>query len=98
MSETKQAGHDAVAGQVEPSVRPTHWMDDRGYVVRDEWLQSHEATSDFRAAYVIPATMTRAGVRPMYLCRTCGGTGEVDDGDQCHDCGGSGGLTKPPVA
>lgn len=73
---------------------PTHWMDDRGLVVRDEWLHGDQATSDFRAAYVIPCRMTRAGVRPLYPCRTCFGTGEFD-GDACHDCGGSGGLTKP---
>lgn len=77
---------------------PTHWMDDRGLHVSDRWLQSDEATSDYRAAYVIPAKMTRAGVRPLYPCRTCSGTGELDEGDSCHDCGGSGGLTAPAGA
>ncbi len=79
---------------------PTHWMDDRGLYVSDRWLQSDEATSDYRAAYVIPAKMTRAGfVRPLYPCKTCSGTGEGDDdGDPCHDCGGSGGLAKPAAA
>ena len=51
------------------------------------------------AAYVIPAKMTRAGVRPLYPCRTCSGTGEdSNEGDACHDCGGSGGLTAPAGA
>lgn len=77
---------------------PTHWMDDRGLHVSDRWLQSDEATSDYRAAYVIPAKMTRAGVRPLYPCRTCSGTGELDEFDSCHDCGGSGGLTAPAEA
>lgn len=73
--------------------RPTHWMDDRGLHVSDRWLQSDEATSDYRAEYVIPAKMTRAGVRPLYPCRTCSGTGkDITDGDPCHDCGGSGGT------
>ncbi len=79
-------------------VRPTHWMDDRGLVVSDEWLQSDKATSDYRDTYTTPAKMTRAGVRPLYPCRTCSGTGDLDDGDPCHDCGGSGGLTKPAGA
>ena len=82
----------------EPTVRPTHWMDDRGLVVEDAWLQSPAATSDWRAAYVIPARMTRSGARPLYPCRTCSGTGEGDGGDPCHDCGGSGGLVKPAGA
>tara|TARA_R110000868_G_scaffold325531_3_gene586335 strand:+ start:33 stop:254 length:222 start_codon:yes stop_codon:yes gene_type:complete len=73
-------------------------MDDRQMVVTDECLQSDKATSDYRAAYVIPAKMTRAGVRPLYQCGTCSGTGELDDGDACHDCGGSGGLTAPAGA
>lgn len=86
----------AVGAPPERQVRPTHWMDDRRLHVSDRWLQSDEATSDYRAAYVIPAKMTRAGVRPLYQCRTCSGTGAVfDDGDPCHDCGGSGGRTKP---
>jgi len=73
--------------------RPTHWMDDRGLHVSDRWLQSDEATSDYRAEYVIPAKMTRAGVRPLYPCRTCSGTGkDITDGDPCRDCGGSGGT------
>lgn len=71
-------------------------MDDRRLHVGARWLQGDEATSDYRAAYVIPAKMTRAGVRPLYPCRTCSGTGAVfEDGDPCNDCGGSGGLTKP---
>ena len=82
----------------EPTVRPTHWMDDRGLVVEDAWLQSPAATSDWREAYVIPARMTRSGARPLYPCRTCSGTGELDDSDACHDCGGSGGLTAPAGA
>ncbi len=83
-------------GPVERGVRPTHWMDDRGLYVSDEWLQSDKATSDYRAGYVVPAKMTRAGVRPLYPCRTCSGTGEDgNEGDPCHDCGGSGGLIKP---
>ena len=86
---TPPAGH----GPVDRLVRPTHWMDDRGLVVRDEWLQSSEATSDWRDAYVIPCRMTRNGVKPIYTCRTCSGTGDAyGDGDPCHDCGGSGGL------
>lgn len=89
----------AGVGPVERVVRPTHWMDDRGLYVSDEWLQSDKATSDYRAAYVVPAKMTRAGVRPLYPCRTCSGTGEDgNEGDPCHDCGGSGGLTKPAGA
>ena len=77
---------------------PTHWMDDRGLHVSDKWLRD-EATSDYRAAYVIPAKMTRTGVRPLYPCRTCRGTGEDFNEDaHCHDCGGSGGLTAPAGA
>ena len=87
------------ASPVDQRVRPTHWMDDRGLHVSDRWLQSDEATSDYRAAYVIPAKMTRAGVRPLYPCRTCSGTGEdFNEGDPCHDCGGSGGLPAPTGA
>lgn len=85
-------------GPQQRTVRPTHWMDDRGLAVTDEWLQSNSATDDYRAAYVIPARMTRAGVRPLYPCRTCSGSGELDDGDSCHDCGGSGGRTGPSAA
>lgn len=73
----------------------THWLDDRGLVVTDEWLRSDKATSDYREAYVTPAKMTAAGVRPLYPCKTCSATGEGDDGDPCHDCGGSGGLRAP---
>lgn len=94
---TKPESHNAVAGPVEPTVRPTHWMDDRGLVVEDAWLQGPAATSDYRAAYVIPCRKTVAGIRPLYKCRTCGGSGEYDC-DPCHDCGGSGGLPAPAVA
>ena len=95
MNTKKPENPDAVAGPVDQLVRPTHWMDARGLVVTDEWLQSAKATSDYRAAYAIPCRQTRAGVRPIYVCRTCSGSGESDDCDYCHDCGGSGGLTGP---
>ena len=80
-------------GRLDGTVRPTHWMDERGFVVTDEWLQSDEATSDFRAAYVIPCRRIPSdAIRPLYPCKTCSATGEADDGDPCHDCGGSGGF------
>lgn len=72
------------------STTPTHWMDDRGLVVTDEQRNS---TSDYRDAYAVPCRVTRAGIRPLYKCRTCSGTGEWEN-DPCHDCGGSGGLTE----
>lgn len=41
-----------------PSGRaPTHWMDDRGYVVTDEFLKSNRSTSDWREAYYIPCML-----------------------------------------
>lgn len=90
---------DAGASPVDRGASATHWMDDRGLYVSDEWLQSDQATSYYRAAYVIPAKMTRAGVRPLYPCNTCAGTGyDFSEGGPCLDCGGSGGLTKPAGA
>ncbi|MFN7611176.1 MAG: hypothetical protein ACK5QX_09625 [bacterium] len=100
MTDKNETAQPAPLGQVERGVRPTHWMDDRGLYVSDEWLQSDQATSDYRAAYVVPAKMTRAGIRPLYPCRTCSvwSTGEDSrEGDACHDCGGSGGLTKQAI-
>lgn len=44
---------------------PTHWADDRGYFVTDEWLQSPKATSDYRAAYNIPGRMVRGKFKPL---------------------------------
>ena len=46
-------------------LRPTHWADDRGYVVTDEWLQSPKATSDYRAAYNSPGRMVRGKFKPL---------------------------------
>ncbi len=85
----------ADAGPVERGVRPTHWMDDRRLYVSDRWLKSDEATSDYRAAYTVPAKMTRAGIRPLYPCGPCKGAGRAVDGDACGACGGSGGLAGP---
>jgi hypothetical protein len=71
---------------------PTHWMDDRRLHVTNKWLQSDAATSDYRAAFNIPAKMVRGKIRPLYPCSACAGTGEdFNEGDPCHECGGSGG-------
>ncbi len=50
---------------------PTHWMDDRRLHVTDKWLQSDAATSDYRAAFNIPAKMVRGKIRPLYPCGAC---------------------------
>lgn len=76
-------------------MKPTHWMDSRRLAVTDKWLQSPDATSDYRAFYTTPARMTKAGVRPLYPCETCSGTEYGDDGDRCDVCGGSSGLSQP---
>lgn len=39
---------------VEKAVEATHWMDDRGLVVTDEFLRGPRSTSDWRTAYYIP--------------------------------------------
>lgn len=41
----------------------THWMDDRGYVITDNWLRySKNSTSDYREAYNIPCVKVKGKV------------------------------------
>lgn len=87
--ETKAAG----ASPVDQTVRPTHWMDARGLVVTDAWLQSDKATSDYRAVYTVPVRKTRKGFKFLHRCGACLGSGEDwNEGDPCHACNGVGGL------
>lgn len=57
-------------------LKPTHWMDDRGYVVTDKWLKSDEATSDFRAVYTIPCIRVRGRYVPIVRANV-GAKGDV---------------------
>jgi len=51
------------------SVMPTHWMDDRGLVVTDDWLQNDKmSTSDWKEAYNIPCIKVRGKIVP--ICHT----------------------------
>lgn len=46
--------------------RPTHWMDDRGFSVTDDWLKNDpHSTSDYRAAYNIPCVKKRGKIVPI---------------------------------
>lgn len=46
--------------------KPTHWMDDRGLVVTDDWLQNDpRSTSDYRAAYNIPCVKRYGRIVPI---------------------------------
>ena len=46
--------------------QPTHWMDDRGLVVSDDWLKNDpDSTSDWRAAYNIPCVKVRGKIKPI---------------------------------
>lgn len=65
-------------------VRPKFWMDDRGYVVTDKWLQSDRATSDYRAAYTIPVRRLRTGEYALD-CPYCGGNDETPP-EHTQDC------------
>lgn len=51
---------------------PKFWMDDRGLVVTDAWLQSDRATSDYRAVYTTPVRRLRSGGYALD-CPYCGG-------------------------
>ena len=73
----------------------THWMDDRQLVVTDKWLQSPEATSDYRAVYNVPCIKVRGKVVPIHPCTACNHSGRDGDGDRCDVCRGSGGLPRP---
>ena len=46
--------------------QPTHWMDDRGFSVTDDWLKNDpHSTSDYRAAYNIPCVKKRGKIVPI---------------------------------
>lgn len=44
---------------------PTHWMDDRGYVVTTEFLNGPKSSSDWRLAYNIPLREVRGKFVPF---------------------------------
>lgn len=46
-------------------VMPTHWMDDAGNVVTDEWLRGPMSSSDWLAAYTIPCRKLRGRIAPI---------------------------------
>ena len=41
---------------------PTHWMDDRGYVVTNDFLKGPRSNSDWRMAYCYPCTKKRGKI------------------------------------
>ena len=41
---------------------PTHWMDDRGYVVTDEFLRGPRSNSDWVMAYCYPCAKKRGKI------------------------------------
>jgi len=55
---------------VESDTLPTHWMDDRGFVITDEWLKT-KGTSDFAEAYNIPCKKVREKVVPINCVKSC---------------------------
>jgi hypothetical protein len=70
---------------MERGVRPAYWMDDRGYVVTDKWLQtSPRATSDWRDAYSIPVRKRKSGGYSL-ACDYCGGNDETPP-EHTQDC------------
>jgi hypothetical protein len=46
-------------------VRPTHWMDDRGFVVTAKFLVGPDSSSDYRDVYNIPCVKVRGKVVPI---------------------------------
>lgn len=44
---------------------PTHWMDDRGFVVTAEFLRSPKSSSDWVDAYNIPCRELRGKIVPI---------------------------------
>jgi hypothetical protein len=48
MSETQQAGHGAVAGPVEPTVRPTAWMWQHCETGRTGFVEDHELDGEWK--------------------------------------------------
>jgi hypothetical protein len=64
--------------------RPKFWMDDRGLVVTDAWLQSDRATSDYRAVYTTPVRRRRSGGYVLD-CPFCGGNDDTPP-EHTQDC------------
>jgi hypothetical protein len=63
---------------------PKFWMDDRGLVVTDKWLQSDKATSDYRHFYNIPVRKLKSGCYALD-CEYCGGNDETPP-EHTQDC------------
>ena len=95
MSTTNDDRRGAVAGPVDQPVRPTHWMDDRGYVLTT--AQREAQGYDWKMAYNVPCRMRRGRAKPLYKCARCGGAGHDMQytHDPCGACGRSGGLPGP---
>ena len=70
----------------------THWLDDRQFAITHQ--QRKDVSSDYMAAYNIPARLVRGVVRPLYPCVRCKGTGDEPTAlhDRCDVCRGSGGM------
>lgn len=90
----------AVTGPVEPTVRPrpTHWKDDRGYVLTD--AQREARGFDWQQAYNVPCKAGAFGrIVPLHKCAHCGGKGRDPESpyDACPYCGKSGGVPGPNV-
>ena len=76
---------------VDGTVRPTHWMDSRRFVLTD--AQREKLGGDYQYFYNVPCKMVRGKAKPLHICNYCEGTGEdVDEGGSCDACGGAGGL------
>lgn len=92
---------------------PTHWMDDRGFVIAAE--DRDRRGGDWAHFYNVPcmkaaperkpvlgAGVLREGrkVKPLHLCDHCNGVGAdpMHPYDPCPKCGRSGGLPQPAQA
>lgn len=84
------------AVRVEPSVRPTHWKDDRGLVLPDKTRSA--LGFDWIQAYNVPCKVGAFGrIVPLHKCGHCAGKGRDPEAayDPCPKCGKSGGLPGP---
>lgn len=92
---------DATADGSDPferDVRPTHWKDDRGYVLTN--AQREARHGDWKLAYNVPCKSGAFGrIVPLHKCGYCGGKGRDPESthDRCPTCGRSGGLPGPNV-
>lgn len=77
---------------------PTHWMDDRGFVIAAE--DRDRRGGDWVHFYNVPCTKSDRQVQPLHLCGHCNGAGKDPACPYvpCPKCGNSGGLPEPAPA